>query len=124
MVRARVELAERSGVLTVPHRTVLYDGEQAFLYTLQDGVAHRVEVTVGQDDSDRIEIEAGLAAGVEVVDGNYELADGMAGSRSDASWGKRSPHCAPALSGRVSRGAPGEPLRGTSGYACQEGAPA
>jgi len=80
LVRARIELAERADVITVPHEAVLYDAdERPFLYVLRDGLAKRTAVEIGQDQGERIEIESGLLGGEQVVvEGNYVLEDGMA----------------------------------------------
>ena len=64
--------------LVIPRAAVVFDETGPHVFTVSDGKAHRVFVTVGQDDGDNIEIK-GLTSGVEVaVEGAYELQDGMA----------------------------------------------
>lgn len=78
-VRGVVELRRRDAVLSVPRAAILRDGEKTHLYLAIGQTARRVEVSVGQDDGSRIEVLSGLKAGDRVVvEGNYELEDGMA----------------------------------------------
>jgi RND family efflux transporter MFP subunit len=67
------------GGLVIPRAAVVFDETGPHVFTLSDGKAHRVFVTVGSDDGDNIEIKGALAAGAQVaVEGAYELQDGMA----------------------------------------------
>ena len=78
-VRGLVELQRRDAVLSVPRAAILRDGDKAYLFVANGQSARRVEVKVGQDDGSRIEVLTGLKAGDRVVvEGNYELEDGMA----------------------------------------------
>ena len=64
--------------LVVPRAAVVFDETGPHLFTVSDGKAHRVFVTVGLDHDDEIEVK-GIAAGAAVaVEGAYELQDGMA----------------------------------------------
>jgi len=77
-VHASIGLAQRSGVISVAQRTVLYAQDRPYVYVLLDGVAEQRWVEIGQDDGRRIEIKAGLVSGeVVVVEGNYVLEPGM-----------------------------------------------
>ncbi|MGV6818355.1 MAG: efflux RND transporter periplasmic adaptor subunit [Thiotrichales bacterium] len=77
-VLGRVQL-DAHEALVVPRSAVLKDGKQDIVFTIQEGKAKRIAVTVGIDEGDRIEIAGDLKAGVPVVvTGNYELKDGMA----------------------------------------------
>jgi multidrug efflux pump subunit AcrA (membrane-fusion protein) len=50
-----------------------------YAYVVAGGKAARVELKTGQDDGKRVEVLEGLKAGQQVVvEGNYELEDGMA----------------------------------------------
>jgi RND family efflux transporter MFP subunit len=71
--------AGRHQGLVIPKAAVVFDETGPHVFTLADGKAHRVFVTVGIDDGDTIEIKGGVAAGAQVaVQGAYELQDGMA----------------------------------------------
>lgn len=77
-VRAAIEVARREGALAVAHSAVLYAGDRPYVFVLKAGVARQVWVGVGQDDGKVTEITSGLGAGdLVVVEGNYELEDGM-----------------------------------------------
>jgi RND family efflux transporter MFP subunit len=76
-VSARIELPTHQA-LVVPRSAVLRAGKQAYLYLVEKGTAHRVEVDTGIVQGTEIEVSGALAAGdVVVVLGNYELRDGM-----------------------------------------------
>lgn len=78
-VRGQIETQRRDAVLGVPRAAILREGDMAYLYVANGQSAKRVEVKVGQDDGTRIEVLSGLKAGDRVVvEGNYELQDGMA----------------------------------------------
>jgi len=77
-VHANIELTQRSGVISVAQRTVLYAQDRPYVYVLHDGVAEQRWVEIGQDDGRRTEIKAGLVSGeTVVVEGNYVLEPGM-----------------------------------------------
>lgn len=76
-VTARIELPAHQA-LVVPRSAVLRAGKQAYLYLVNKGAAHRVEVDTGIEQGTEIEVTGALAAGDSVVVlGNYELRDGM-----------------------------------------------
>ncbi|MBK6962273.1 MAG: efflux RND transporter periplasmic adaptor subunit [Gammaproteobacteria bacterium] len=78
-VRGQIEVQRRDAVLSVPRGAVLREGDLAYLYVANGQRATRVEIKVGEDDGNRIEVLSGLKAGDRVVvEGNYELQDGMA----------------------------------------------
>ena len=65
--------------LVAPRAAVVFDETGPHLFTVKDGKAARVFVTVGRDLGDDIEVKGALAAGSPVVvQGAYELQDGMA----------------------------------------------
>jgi membrane fusion protein, multidrug efflux system len=77
-VRATITVAARQA-LVVPRAAALPDGAEYALFTVRDGKARRQQVRLGLQDGQRVEI---LGPGVEsgdlvVIEGNYELADGM-----------------------------------------------
>lgn len=64
--------------LTVPRTAVLYDRRGAYVFVVRNGRAHRVAVTPGLDSGGAIAVKGSIKAGDEVViQGNYELKDGM-----------------------------------------------
>jgi RND family efflux transporter MFP subunit len=76
-VSARIELPTHQA-LVVPRSAVLRAGKQAYLYLVEKGIAHRVEVDTGVEQGTEVEVSGALAAGdAVVVLGNYELHDGM-----------------------------------------------
>jgi len=65
--------------LTVPRTAVLGDGDNAHVFTVAEGRAVSVPVTVGIEEDSVVEISGAVSAGERVVvSGNYELEDGMA----------------------------------------------
>lgn len=75
---ATIELADRPG-LAVPRSAVLSDAKGAYVYTVRDGVAHRIDVSTGGEEAGLVEIAGDIRAGDPVVvSGNYELSEGMA----------------------------------------------
>jgi len=77
-VTARIHLADSTGI-AVPRNAVLRDSEGAYLFTLVNGQAQRLAVTVGLSADDWLEVRGAVTAGMKViVRGNYGLADGMA----------------------------------------------
>lgn len=82
-VRAAIELQDRPQVLAVALAAVLYEGTRPYVYLIEKEKARRTWVTLGQVNDDRIEILSGAKAGDQVVvEGNYELEDGMAVKRA------------------------------------------
>lgn len=65
--------------LVVPTSAVLKDDDGYYLFTVTNGIAHRVGVQVAMELIDATAISGPLKAGQKVViSGNYELSDGMA----------------------------------------------
>ncbi len=78
-VRGRATLGARE-TLVVPRSAVLPVEEERVLYTLKDGKAVKHAVKTGLEDDAQVEILGGevKAGQAVVVEGNYELEDGMA----------------------------------------------
>ncbi len=78
-VKGEITLASRTG-WAVPRSAVLHDGDGNYLFQVSEGVARRVAVTVESDGDRLLGISgAGLDSALKVVvQGNYELSDGMA----------------------------------------------
>ena len=76
-VKLRAVSRRSQDALTVPVDSVYYDGEQAFVYTNDNGVARRVDVTVGISEGDSIEIREGLEkSDLVITSWNARLKDG------------------------------------------------
>jgi membrane fusion protein, multidrug efflux system len=84
-------IAERlDDAVVVPERAVVVQGGQAAVWTLADGKAVRVPVTIGQRLPDGIHLSAGLAAGTAVVvAGSHALRDGVPAQPAPAAAGAR-----------------------------------
>lgn len=65
--------------LAVPRSAVLRDGKGAYLFIIRAGKAHRINVKAGLESGKLIGVRGtGLKAGdTVIVQGNYELSDGM-----------------------------------------------
>ncbi|SMF48601.1 RND family efflux transporter, MFP subunit [Paenibacillus barengoltzii] len=75
-VTVEMEIPDKERLL-VPIDAVQYDGEQAYVFKVQDGVAVKVPVTTGKEGEAQIELVSGVAAGdLVVVEGGDKLQDG------------------------------------------------
>jgi membrane fusion protein (multidrug efflux system) len=64
--------------LAVPRSAVLSDEKGSYLFTVQKGRAHRVNVTTGLQQDNLVAVQGSLHVGDAVVTlGNYELEEGM-----------------------------------------------
>lgn len=70
-----LEVSTHENVLVIPQKAVL---EQKYVFVVrEDNIAERKEITLGLQNSDRIEVVQGLKEGdLVVVEGNYGLEDG------------------------------------------------
>jgi membrane fusion protein (multidrug efflux system) len=72
-----IETAPRLS-LSVPELAVVGEGDQRFVYTIENGQAKRVPVRVGMRSDGRVEIVEGLQPGQRVVtEGVVKISDGM-----------------------------------------------
>jgi len=77
-VSAVIELGRRRA-WSVPRQAVLSDERGSYLFQVAQGKAHRVNVRTLVETSSIYGVDGALAAGQPVVvQGNYELSDGMA----------------------------------------------
>ncbi|MDU2240267.1 MAG: efflux RND transporter periplasmic adaptor subunit [Paenibacillus sp.] len=75
-VTVEMEIPDKERLL-VPIDAVQYDGEQAYVFKVQDGAAVKTLVTTGKESEDQIELVTGAAAGdLVVVQGGDKLQDG------------------------------------------------
>jgi membrane fusion protein, multidrug efflux system len=72
--------------LVVPRSAVLIDGEHYNVFTVKDGRAVKVTLSVGLENNSQVEVitDQLKADDPVVVEGNYELEDGMAVNTEDA----------------------------------------
>ncbi|MCR4745493.1 MAG: efflux RND transporter periplasmic adaptor subunit [Lachnospiraceae bacterium] len=66
-VRVRTVTRETKNALTVPVSSVYYDGDQAFVYLNNNGVAEIRNITVGINGETEVEVKDGLSADDEVI---------------------------------------------------------
>ncbi len=63
--------------LMVPRSAVLGDDADAFVYIVREGKAHKINVQVGLEQNEEIEVSGNIKVGDSVVVlGNYELSEG------------------------------------------------
>jgi RND family efflux transporter MFP subunit len=75
-VTVELEIPDKERLL-VPIEAVRYDGEQAYVFKVQDEVAVKAQVTTGKEGDDLIELVTGAAPGdLVVVEGGDKLRDG------------------------------------------------
>lgn len=78
-VRGEIAIGPPRTVITLPRAAIVYDGENAGVFVVQQNTARRIGVRTGAEFGDRIEIVSGLELGQEViVEGGASLADGAA----------------------------------------------
>ena len=78
IIRASIELDATSAGVTVPYAALLDDGGESFVFVIDNGLAHRRAVTVGQVQGNVAAITAGLKAGERVAtSGGTALDEGM-----------------------------------------------
>lgn len=75
--RATIQVANAQGALVIPSAAVLAESNRSFVYVEESGVAKRVEVQLGLQHGNQVQIINGLAAGARlVVSGQQRLSDG------------------------------------------------
>jgi len=75
--RVSVTYDVHKDALTVPRAAIVTEDGESAVYVVKAGVAHRVAVTLGYADGDKVEITRGVAAGDMVVTlGQNSLKDG------------------------------------------------
>ncbi len=66
-VRVRTITRESRNALTVPVSSVYYDGEQAYVYVNDNGVAAIRNITVGITGESEVEVKSGLSSDDEII---------------------------------------------------------
>lgn len=62
-----IEVVNQKQAILVPVTAVVTEGDKQYVWTIVDGKAHRVEVTLGSADASNQEISSGLTAGDHVI---------------------------------------------------------
>lgn len=77
----KVLVEEETNALSVPRIALIERGDRDYVYTVNAGVARLVEVSLGTESGDDVEVLGGVAEGDSVVvRGQYRLADGARAS--------------------------------------------
>ena len=66
-VNVTIVVAERKAALVIPRAALQRDGEKRFVWTFQDGRAHRADVALGVLGPNEAEVASGLAEGDRVL---------------------------------------------------------
>lgn len=76
-LKGTIALTSFEGAI-VPHAAIMRDTKGAYLFTVRNGKAHKMYVTVNYDNDTDAELKDAIAAGTPVVvSGNVALEDGM-----------------------------------------------
>lgn len=79
MVKASILLDAEADAIAVPRSAVLQQEQRDYVFIIRDGKAHRSWVKTGKENDALVQIRSGVSMGeLVVVEGNYELTDGMA----------------------------------------------
>lgn len=79
MVKANILLDAGPDAIAVPRSAVLQQDQRDYLFIIRDGKAVRTWVETGKENDTFVQIRSGVTVGEPVVvEGNYELSDGMA----------------------------------------------
>lgn len=75
-VTIELEIPDKERLL-LPLDTVQYDGDKAYVFKIQDGIAVKTDVTTGKENEEYVEIVSGVTKGESVVsEGARQLRDG------------------------------------------------
>ncbi|MEK7729499.1 MAG: efflux RND transporter periplasmic adaptor subunit [candidate division KSB1 bacterium] len=75
--RATIQIANAQDALVIPSAALLAESNRSYVFVEESGVAKRVEVQLGLQHGNQVQIKSGLAAGARlVVSGQQRLSDG------------------------------------------------
>lgn len=78
MGTVHLTIGESRNQLLIPVNTVLFEGEQAYVYVVEDGCAVRRDVTTGLDSGEMVSVLDGLTEGAQVISrGQHQVKNGM-----------------------------------------------
>ena len=84
-LRGSIAISSSANALTIPYAAVLDDSGRSYLFVIEQGVAHKRNVSLGNSAGDRVQVLKGLAPGEQVVtEGGTALEDGMKVRTGDA----------------------------------------
>jgi len=77
-VRVSLPTAETKDVIAIPRDAIILRPNQQYIFVVEDGVAHRIEVELGYGEGDMIEVIGDVPAGATVIiRGGERLRDGQ-----------------------------------------------
>jgi RND family efflux transporter MFP subunit len=77
--RSSIRLEDRSGAIVIPAGAVVEQYGEPIVFTMQEGVARRQNISLGMREGDRVEVLEGLEAGEDlIVQGQWSVKDGTA----------------------------------------------
>jgi membrane fusion protein, multidrug efflux system len=75
---ARIFVKTKPDARTVPKSAVLKDADGSYVYLINNGITHKTYIKIGIETDSLVQIISGVELGQDVVvEGNYELEDGM-----------------------------------------------
>ena len=81
-----LEIEKLPNVLVIPDSALAVEGSKKLVWVVREGTAHRVQVEIGLDDGNQVEVRSGLKGGEQVVVAGKEgLVEGKAVQASTAS---------------------------------------
>jgi len=76
-LKGKIQTASHPALI-IPRSALLTDNEGSYVFSIQNGVAQRMNIHTGQSSHEWVEVTQGLSAGKQVIShGNYELQPGM-----------------------------------------------
>ncbi len=77
-VRSHLIVAHHENAVVVPKEALIHEGDRTYVFVVREGKAYRVEVDVGIDGGDVVEIRSGVTPGMPVITAGYVgLRDGQ-----------------------------------------------
>lgn len=77
--QARLTIEEKDNALVIPKEAIIIEGNEAYVFTAEDGSAHKKSIKTGIDSGEQVEILEGLKEGERVViKGQHYLEEGAA----------------------------------------------
>lgn len=64
---AAAPVRQEAALVLVPKKAIVADGSQNYVWMVRDGIAHRVEISLGREFQDGIQVTQGLTGGETVI---------------------------------------------------------
>lgn len=75
--RATIQVAQTQNTIVIPSSAVMTDASGKYVYVEENGAAKRVDVQLGLQQDDKVEVSSGLIAGAHlVISGHQRLSEG------------------------------------------------